>query len=522
MSKRRRSRPAPIAASPPAMQPQAYGQWDAALPTYDTGMIWVPQFKAAEEVDALSRAAITDRQCHLYRNNGRVRRVINCVTRLVTGTGLMPEPMTKDQRYNDAVRRLWLLDAESPKTFSLSGKFSCSRAQRALKRAQLKTGDSAMVAAKQDEGGIASSLYFALYDGTQIGDGNNPSPAMRDGVLTNEHDRALAYRLLGLTCDGKATQVDVDAQHVLFFGSNEDIGGHRGVSCMAHAINDLVTLKDIHDALGKGIRMSSYQAWVIEQQIGAPTPPGGTLGPGGGPRPTVTVEDPKTKQPITLEKFLGKGQIETLKPGQSAKILHDQRPHPNVMQWDDALMRTIIGGLDYPYEVIWKIEALGGANSRFVLADCQSKIAVDQEEMVEQILAPAYILKLQNWEERGLLPPCEDPDWWMHEWLTPARLTVDFGRDGRIFLDQWVRGHITLKTLFGFTGDAWKRQTTQWLEEIAWRKAEMKRLGLDTNDLPATSVSASIAPDQPPSPDTTPASARALANEDLELDDDLP
>lgn len=518
MSRKRHHKPS--MASSPVLSPRAFGEWDGATQTNDTGFIWVPQFNAAEEVSSLSRGAITDRQAHLYRNNGRVRRVVNCITRMVTGTGLMPEPMTKDTAYNDAVKRLWAMDAESPKSFSLSGKFSCSRAQRAMKRAQLKTGDSAMVAAMQEEGGSFPSLYFALYDGAQIGEGIGDSTGLRDGVRVNQHDRALSYRILGCTPEGKHTQVDVDAQSVLFYGSNENIGGHRSVSCLAHAINDLVQIKDIHEAYGKGIRMTAYQAWVIEQQLGTPAPPGGAMGPGGGARPRTVVADPKTGDPILLEKFLGKGQIEELKPGQSAKILHDQRPHPNVMTWDDAMMRTIIAGTDYPFEVIWKIEALGGANSRYVLADCQSKVEVDQEELVEQVLAPAYIMKLVNWEARGLLKPCEDPDWWMHEWLTPARLTVDFGRDGRIYLDQWVRGHITLKSLYGFRGEAWKRQTTQWLEEIAWRKAEMKRLGLEQNDLPATSVSASVAPEGSPSDGAAAAQTNA-ANDDLEIDDDL-
>ena len=521
MSKRRRHKSAASAVSSPSLQPRAWGEWESATQTIDTGFIWVPQFNAAEEVSSLSRGAITDRQAHLYRNNGRVRRVINCVTRMVTGTGLMPEPMTKDTAYNDAVKRLWAMDAESPKAFSLSGKFSCSRAQRALKRAQLKTGDSAMVAAMQDEGGAAPTLYFALYDGTQIGDGAGNTVGMCDGVRVNQHDRAIAYRILGRTPEGRQTQVDVDAHAVLFYGSNDNIGGHRGVSCLAHAINDVVSLEDIQEAYGKGIRMTAYQAWVIEQQLGTPGPPGGVMGPQKGPRPGTVVADPKTGAPMMLEHFLAKGQIEELKPGQSAKILHDQRPHPNVMAWDDAMMRTVILGMDYPYEVIWKIEALGGANSRFVLADCQSKIEVDQEELVEQVLAPAYIMKLVNWEARGLLPPCQDPDWWMHEWLTPARLTVDFGRDGRIYIDQWVRGHITLKSLYGFRGEAWKRQTTQWLEEIAWKKAEMKRLGLDQNDLPATSVSASVAPEGSSADTASTAQANASNNDDLEIDDDL-
>lgn len=459
----------------------------------------------------MSRSMLLDRIGHLYRNGGKPRRIVNCITRMVIGTGLTPEPLTKDRAYNDRVKVLWTRDAESPKSFSLSGKFGSSSAQRALKRAQLKTGDSAMVAALDEN----KRLRFQLYDGAQIGSGRQPPAHMRDGVLLNQHDRALSYRILGRDLKNLPTQVDVPAQSVLFFASHEGIGWQRGITCLAHAVNKLRSLDEIEAALTMGIKMSSYQAWTIEQQLGvaASLPPGA---PGSGvnapPRPQVVVEDPKTKKPITLEKMLMKGQIEELKPGQSLKILHDERPHQNVAAYNEEQLRDIANGTDYPYQVLWKIDALGGANTRFVLADTQSKIEVDQEEICEQVLAPAYIMKLQDWEKAGELQPCEDPEWWLHEWLTPSRLTVDFGRDGRIYIDQWVHGHITLKSLYGYRGEGWKRQKTQWLEEIAWEKQEMQRLNLKREDLPVSNANRTFS-----QTDGKP----GQNNDDLELDDDL-
>lgn len=503
----------------PDLAPKAaWGGYEGALTTDAHRWVYMPSMgqkgPTTGEVDHLSRGVLLDRISHLYRNNGKPRRIINCITRMVTGTGLMPEPMTGDSRYNDNVRKLWLRDAESPKSFSLNRKWSSSSAQRALKRAQLKTGDSALVPTKDAEG----RLRFMIYDGAQIGNGINPPKNMKDGVLLDVHDGALAYRLLGRTFDNKLTQVDVPASSVLFFCSHEGIGWNRGVTCLAHAVNKLRSIEEINDANTMGIKMAAQYAWTIESELGAPANPAGSLGPGGQTtRPQTIVEDPVTKKPIVLEKMLKSGQIEELDPGKSLKILHDQRPHPNVRDHELEMIRDIALGTDYPFEVLWRIDALGGANTRFVLADCQSKISVDQEEMVEQVLAPAYILMLQDWEAAGELPPCEDPEWWMHEWLTPARLTVDFGRDGRIYIEQWKQGHITLKTLYGFTGDGWKRQTTQWLEEIAYKKAEMQRLGLTREDLPVGSTSMSMAADAPPA-DNGPT---ARHNEDLELDDDL-
>lgn len=470
----------PASASPSLEVSAALGQWEGAEYSHDRGWVYVPDMRSSPEVDSYSRSELMNRIAHLTRNEGLPRRIINCITRLVVGSGIKPEPMTKDPAYNDAVRRLWEERAESPVSFSLSEKFSASAAQRVLKRSQLRLGDSAIVAARNDDG----RLRFALYGGNQIGNGTprDVDKSWCDGVQTGPHSNPLAYRFLGRDRDGKETRADVPAEHVMFLAHLEEPDWTRGVTCLAHAVNKLKDRNEIRNALSKGIKMSSYQAWAIETQIGGNGGPG-SLGPSGG-RPQTIVEDPKTGKPVALEKMLMAGEIQSLKPGQSLKILHDQRPHPNVAAFEEEQIRDIALGTDWPFEVLWKIQALGGANTRFILVDAQSKAEEEQEEVCA-VFARVYLLLLQEWEAAGDLAPCTDTEWYLHEWVTPPRLSVDFGRDGRIYLDQWVRGHITLKTIFGSQGYRWKRETTQWLEEIAWRKAEMKRLGLEPSDLPS-------------------------------------
>jgi capsid protein len=492
---KKRSQTAPTLTAPSLIPSAAIGQWEGAEYSHDRGWIYVPDMRSSPEVDSFSRSELMNRIAHFTRNEGLPRRIINCITRLVVGTGILPEPMTKDLDYNENVRRLWTLNAESPITFSLSEKFSASAAQRVLKRSQLRLGDSALVAARNEQG----RLRFALYGGNQIGSNAiTKGNEFIDGIKPGPHGNALAYRILGQRADGTATHTDVPAEHVMFLAHLEEPDWNRGVTCLAHAVNKLRDRKEIRDALSKGIKMSSYQAWAIESQLGAASSTG-NLGPGGS-RPQVIVEDPKTQKPIALDKMLMSGEIQSLKPGQTLKILHDQRPHPNVQAFEEEQIRDIALGTDWPFEVLWKIQALGGANTRFILVDAQSKAEEEQEEVCA-VFARAYLMLLQEWEATGQLPPCSDPDWYLHEWVTPPRLSVDFGRDGRIYIDQWVRGHITLKTLFGSQGYRWKRETTQWLEEIAYKKSEMKRLNLTMADLPAA-PGAQILNDPEAKPDT--------------------
>lgn len=481
----------PVASQMDLSPQAAWGGWEGAQTSRDVGWVYIPGLATSPEVDTLSRITLYDRISHLCRNGGLPKSILLNITRMVVSTGLMPEPLTNDAAYNTRVKQLWLERAEAPKTFSLTGRFSASSAQFALKFAQLKLGDSFQIAAR-DAGGF---LRFAQYGGHQVGDGRDRPKNMRDGILLGPDNEMQGIRLIGRDIDNKPIQQDVAAAHVQQLCRYEGLEWTRGVTALAHAVNKLRSRVEIREALTKGIKMSSFQAWAIEQQLGSPPKPGGNLGP-SAPRPTTVIEDPKSKKPILLEKFVEKGQIEELQPGQTLKILHDQRPHPNVAAFDDEEVRDICAGTGYSFEVLWKINELGGANTRFILDGTQGQINIDQEQLVEQVNAPTYIMLLQEWERLGLLPPCTDPQWWHHEWLTPPRLTVDYGRDGKIIIDQWHRGHITLKSIFGYRGENWQRQTDQWLDEILYRKEGMAKRGLTAADLPAQPAQSSI--DQTP------------------------
>lgn len=483
---KRKKKPSPVAMSDVAhgslREPSAVaGSFDGSKVTADRGYYgnyaYIRNVSSKREVDSFSRSELATRISAIYNNTGIGHRIINNIARMVCGTGLMPEPMTRDLVYNERVKQLRAERLDSPKVFSLNQKFSFGSAQRALKRAQLKEGDACMIPARDASGRIR----MALYEGRQIGSGSSRDKRMHDGVMCDENDAPLSYRVLGWV-DGKLVEVDVPAAECFFFAKYERIGQMRGVTCLAHAVNKLVDRAEINAAITTGIKGSQQLAYVTETEAGSQPPKtGGNLTPRG---PGVVVQGPNG--PVKLEKiFGGGGDVLDLGPGQSLKILHDERPHPNTVNHLNDMVRDIAGGTGYSTEILWNMESLGGANTRFIMADTQSQIEEDQEEMIEQVLAPAYIRLLQDWEENGDLEPCTDPMWWMHEWLTPARLTVDFGRDGKIHIDQWHRGHITLKSLYGFKGEEWKRQTTQWLEEVAWKKEEMKRLNLVASDLPA-------------------------------------
>lgn len=446
----------------------SYGSFRGAIPEAGRGYVYFPELDSEREVDSWSRIELAKRASALYNEVGLVRGTINGIARMVCGTGLMPQALTNNESWNDRIEKLFNERAESKNTFHLGRKFSFASSQPAILRAALKVGDVLNVLARDEN----NALRVGIYEGSQVGNGSKDFKGWIDGVLPDQHRAAIKYRLIQKLENGSKTHVDIPAENCLFVADYERIGQHRGLTCLYHAINRMYDRSEIMGAITRGIKVSNQHAYVIETDKDSPGPSGG---PGAmSPRPKTIVQT--SKGPMTMEKFLGAGQIEELKPGQSFKILHDQRPHPNVTTHLDGLVRDMAIGTGFHSEVIWNVAALGGANTRFVMASAQSTIEEKQEWMVESYCAPYYVAFVADAIANGDIEYI--PDWYAHGWLTPGRMTVDFGRDGKLHLEQYKQGLITLKTLYGYRGEEWKRQITQYLAERAFMKQEAQKKGL--------------------------------------------
>jgi len=483
------------AISAPDMQPSAaYGNFAGAMWSSAREYIYVPEENSRRMIDSFSRREIYRRVDHLYNNTGVGRGLINNIARMEIGTGLIPEPVTGDPVYNANIKRLWRERAESQKGFSICEKFSCGAAQRALKRSQRKDGDAALIPVR-DPGG---RLRFALREGREFSNGTEKPGNMWDGVSLGLSGNPLAYRVVGRDFKGIVSQYDVPASSCFFLCEYERAGQVRGTSILTHAIEKLQDRDEIDKALTKGIKTSSQIAYYIKQQAAIE----GDQVPGSEDvltgRPSMLVADTDGK-PVKLEKMLGGGEIHKLGPGQSFEIVHDERPHANVTSYKDDMIREVAVGTGYTTEILWNIEALGGANTRFIMASAQGRIDEVQREFCQQILSPAYLCLIQDWEAFGDLPPCRTSDWWKHQVLSPARMTVDFGKDNKVYLDNWTRGLITSKEIFGMRGLDDDEQESIWLDEIARKKKKMEDRGLTAADLPVI-IGAPPAAEDPPEP----------------------
>jgi capsid protein len=453
----------------------AYGSFQGAdVSSRDRGYVWIPELDTMKEVDAWSHTELLRRARFVYNNGGGLaHRAVNGVARMVCGTGLFPYPLSKDKKWNAHMRRLWAQQCESKNTFDLSRKFTCGAAQQAIVRAKKRDGDVAPVLAR-DAGG---RLRVMFYEANQIGMGGTEVPATQrwhHGVRLGQHNAPVAYRILGTDGDGRQTSVDVPAENVLFCAEYERFGQVRGLTAFYPCINQVLDRGEIYAALTRGIKQREQVGYAIEQEMPAAAKVQVPGAPGAGAadtvRPTTLVEIGGKR--VTLEKFFGGAESHELKPGQSYKIVESDHPDANVREHLGNLERSIAAAMDWSVELLWNITQLGGANTRFIMADAQSKIESEQQALVEQFLGPWYVAWVRDMIEADLA--WEVDGWELHAWLLPKRLTVDFGRDGKLHIEQWKRGMITLKSLYGFVADEWEAEIDQYLNERKYIKDGLK------------------------------------------------
>lgn len=473
MSRRRRSKSSSsftrVNVHSPALVPSAaVGSFPGAEWSRDRGFVYFPTLDTEAEVDAWSRTELMRRTRAMYNGIGFVRGLVNGIARMVCGTGLTVQPTTSSSAWNRKAQRVFAARTGSREVFHLARKYSFASSQRAVVRGWMKDGDILNVFARTESG----ALRTALYEGNQVGTGTSESKGWVDGVRLDRHRGAVVYRILANTERGTQVGTDIDAMHCTLVTDYERVHQARGVSCLYHAVGRLLDRGEILAATTKGIKLSAGMGYAIETAAGSAGPQTGTLAP---KRPTTVVQTPSGKK-LTFEQLIESGAIEELQPGQTLKILHDQRPHQNTVNHLDSLIRDVSVGTGFFPETLWNASGLGGANTRFVMASAQSRIEELQEILVETYCAPTYLAYLADAIEEGELE--FHPEWFLHTWLTPMRLTVDFGRDGKLHIEQYRQGHITLRTLYGYRGEDWRIETDDYLDERAYMKAGAAKRGL--------------------------------------------
>lgn len=462
--------------NPPKRTPQSqahsapvalFSGYDGANWSEARGDVWWPSLDPRLELDSFSRTEIIRRIHWLKANVGLVRGLIRNSADLIGWQ--TPQAKSGDEEWDDLAEERFRDCCYESAAFDVAGKFDYEDAQPMLMREALTNGDVLTVLTKWPDG----APRFAFYSSSQLASPKDAGKAWRSGIKFASSGRHEAY---GIRDSSTGNVAVFPASGVIYFGEFDAPGEDRPVPPLAHAVNHAQDITEVFGFTKQGIKAASLLGAVREQAVTAT--PRARQGLTGVSR---TVTDAAGNRFKTADVWSG-GQIPTLDPGESLKLLHDQRPATEVMDFIRVLIRDISIGWGLPPEVVWEMLRMTGPGVRFVMDVADRWIKCRQKRhRIWGRRVWRYVIACEI--ARGELPlPAADPKtgrqrWWPVTFVSQRNLTIDRGQVSRAKLDELDAGVGTLSDWEEMDGRDWKDRGKQRISEVVWLSSECEAAG---------------------------------------------
>ncbi len=333
----------------------------------------------------------------------------------------------------------------------------------------------------------ASGKLLARFIGAESV-GNSTSPNIdqsrwNDGVMLDQFNKSIQFRVLADETGVNFTDVPADQMHHVF--RPHRLGYVRQPSWLGGAAGKIQDIGEIQNYLQQSYKMAAQIAYVIT------SPDAGRIGMGGA----LTKVGTTTGGPdVTIDSLYSQSGIPQLKPGEKIDSFKSDHPGTGFNDLIDSMSRDIAWGAGCSPELLWNISNIGGANTRYVMADGQMLF----DECQSNILIPMFcrpFFKKWLWNEiensAGADVQARIPhraDWWRHEWGTPRKATVDFGRDTSMLLKLAAENIISEDRLAGMLGYDLEHEDAAKIERRIMRGKMLEKVAPENPGLTYASV----------------------------------
>lgn len=466
------------------------GGFEGARASSSRGYVWFPQMDSRKEINHTNRTEIDRKGRWAYANDGFVRRVVNGMARMIGYH--MPQPRTPDREWNGIAKRAFMEIARSRFRFDRGGKFNFFSYQLNVNKLELKSGDSLTLPTI----GAGNTTQFLCYESHQIGDGmmnhrreQGDRQRWFDGVLVDRHNRARKYRILDP--DDPRRFRDVAAGSAFLFARYERPGQNRGMSALAHLVNDLLDVREISGDMGTAMKTRNLIGFYLAAKDPETPLPGAKGVQANLKRYLRENQDSDSDgarsgdgddETIAYEEIFGGGNIYRAE-GYEPKVLESAQPHENEMAFLDWKIRRMSLGMDIAPELLWDIGTLNGNTQRWLGEDAQEMLDCRRMETCVPFCQWVWFMVIGQLISSGQLPqpkiPKDQADhvgWWTVDWIPMRKKTIDRGREGRLRLEERRALLKNFDTLYSEEQKDWNEEIEQWLHEIDTIAAMMDRM----------------------------------------------
>jgi hypothetical protein len=456
--------------------------YQAAGTSSSRGYLYWPEMNPRKQLSSLTRSEIARRVQWLYAHFGFARRLVRGRARLLGF--LTPQPDTSDDEWNELAFDVFCSIAGSAEVWDAAGKFDFFQGQVQDNIEQGRDGDLVSVLTETEAG----RARVAVYGAHQIRNGEQTAPWWVDGVRLSSQNKHLAYSLQ----DGEdpLKHVVVDARDAVYHGSFESRGHVRGVSILVAAVLNMVDVVEVRGFLKHGIKAHSRLGTVIEQDAaGTGGPMQGTQALGARVMQAEAVMPDGTTQPLNMEVVMDGAMTPALRPGQKVRVVSDDRPNANYMEFERALKKDCAQTLDLSVELLDDIKGITGPAVRHLNSELKRWIVLERYPQVKRCQRFFTYVIAKELKAGRLRYPVLKPGemWWQRVlWIGLADMDIDGGRTAQATLTDLRSGQTTWADIWGAKGVFWKRAIKQRVREVIFAKLEVQRQSAEAGTVETT------------------------------------
>tara|TARA_R100001244_G_scaffold75161_1_gene59886 strand:+ start:876 stop:2363 length:1488 start_codon:yes stop_codon:yes gene_type:complete len=346
------------------------------------------------ELPPYDRDQLVGNLLNMKRNNPIVKSISRLKRTDVVGSGIVPQPATAAEDFNEQLLDLWHTWAEAPEVTHM---MNMKAVQQEIVDAPLFFGDIGIL--------YGSNGQLQIFEGSRIGSpmgitGFNEDDPDKNGVIVDDYGRPLEY-MVGRRVNGVLTDVtNVPAADFTLYMKRQRPSQWRGVPTLAPCVNTLMDVSEYEEIEMIAAKVSASLSAVIKRE--------GAVNFELANREADGDQDTVGR----LENF-EPGTFHYLEPGEDVStIAANGRPNVNGIEWLAFELRKVGAAIGIPYEFM--LGDIGGSSfsaSQGVVMQYQAQVEEEQNCIIE-VMKKIYRWRVGKWVADGELsvpPEVDDP-----------------------------------------------------------------------------------------------------------------
>lgn len=410
---------------------------------------------------------------------GIIKALFENTSRYALGRGLMPTSSCADTEWAKMADEIFAMKTGT-KEFDVREELTFAQMQKLLLPDIMCDGDAGAAPVRDERG----QPRIQLFPSEAIGDVYGSSyfsnrDGWRDGILRNAEGRPIAYRILKEQTIGRTggqpyfdypARTADGARGFYHIGRTDRINANRPLPWLHHGDQSAINILDLNALEMAAAKLNSYFAASITTKNGEP--PSSmqdmlshevktiqSVDAAG----TATTEQKEQK----LINLFGAAALVPLAEDEEMNFFKNERPSTTFTGFIDYLISDIATGFGVPPQFIWGVTGLAGPYARLVLQQADWFFADVADMLICDFCQPVWEDIIADAMNRGeLRAPRPGTNWRAVQWQGPGSMTIDKGRDGKLFRDMVLAGMGRRSTWHELNGKNGETENRKAIEEI--------------------------------------------------------